>query len=119
MTEPFPQMKLDAWQVYSDAMLEHNPSKVFALFSGGNDSKVLVHWAKRELGDRLDAAVYIDTGTAVPGVEEFVQEFCDRYGVPLLVYRSEDAYLEMVREHGVPGPGAHLYPYVRLKERRI
>lgn len=108
----------EAWTIYSDAMAEHRPTHVFALFSGGNDSTVLLHWA-RQLGKRLDAAVFIDTGTALPGVREFVENFCDRYEVPLKVYAAGDEYRRMVEEHGFPGRGAHRYPYIRLKERQI
>jgi 3'-phosphoadenosine 5'-phosphosulfate sulfotransferase (PAPS reductase)/FAD synthetase len=94
---------------------DHPPRKTFALFSGGNDSAVLVHWAQ----PWIDAAVYIDTGTALPGVREFVERFTTRYEIPLLVYEAGDAYERMVLKHGFPGPGAHRYPYVLLKERQV
>lgn len=120
MTEPFPQMKQDAYTLYSDAKFEHDPSHVFALFSGGNDSKVLVQWAARTIGKCLDAAVFIDTGVALPGVREFAEDFCADRGVPLKVYETPySEFVAMCREHGMPGAGAHRYPYVRLKERRL
>jgi len=112
-------MKLDAERVLIDAIVEHEPSHVFALFSGGNDSTVLVSWAKRTIGHKLDAAVFVDTGTALPGVREFVEAFCDNRGVPLLVYEAGDEYDRMVLEHGFPGPASHRFAYVRLKERQI
>lgn len=119
MSEPFPAMKLDAEKVLTDAIVEHDPSHVFALFSGGNDSTVLTSWAKITIGRKLDAAVFVDTGTALPGVREFVETFCEIRRLPLLVYEAGDEYDRMVREHGFPGPSAHRFAYVRLKERQI
>lgn len=118
--ELLPEPKLDAWTLVSDAIFEHDPSHVFVLFSGGNDSKVLAHWAKRQLGHRLNAAVFVDTGVALPGVRDFAEEFCDRYEIPFLVYETPySEFVDMCRQHGMPGPGAHKYPYRRLKERRF
>jgi 3'-phosphoadenosine 5'-phosphosulfate sulfotransferase (PAPS reductase)/FAD synthetase len=124
VSEPFPQMKLDAWQVYSDAIVEHQPRKVFCLYSGGNDSTVLLHWAKQ---GRLDAAVHVDTGTALPGVREYVEHTCEQFEVPLLVYEAGDAFERLVLDPfgptgkplGFPGPSAHRFAYTRLKERQI
>jgi 3'-phosphoadenosine 5'-phosphosulfate sulfotransferase (PAPS reductase)/FAD synthetase len=112
-------MKLDAERVLIDAIVEHQPGKVFALFSGGNDSSVLTSWARITIGRRLDAAVFIDTGTALPGVREFVEAFCANRYLPLIVLDAGDAYQRMVNRWGVPGPGAHRYPYVWLKERQL
>jgi 3'-phosphoadenosine 5'-phosphosulfate sulfotransferase (PAPS reductase)/FAD synthetase len=113
-------MKLDAWELYSDAMVEHDPRRVFALLSGGNDSTVLAHWAKGQMGGRLDAAVFVDTSIAAPGVREFVEDFCAEREIKLLVYETPySEFVAMCREHGMPGPGTHLYSYVRLKERQI
>lgn len=118
--ERFPAMRYDAWRLYSDAMVEHKPRRVFALFSGGNDSKVLVHWAKNQLGHRLDGAVFIDTSIAAPGVRDFVEEFCADREIPLKVLETPySEFVAMCREHGMPGPGVHRYSYIRLKERRI
>lgn len=117
--EPFPALKLDAERLLIDAIVEHEPRKVFALVSGGNDSTVLASWVKRTIGHRLDAAVFIDTGTALPGVREFVEAFCANRYLPLLVYEAGDEYARMVREHGFPGPASHRFAYVRLKERQI
>jgi 3'-phosphoadenosine 5'-phosphosulfate sulfotransferase (PAPS reductase)/FAD synthetase len=102
---------------------EHRPVRTFALFSGGNDSAVLAHWAQ----PYIDGLVYIDTGTALPGVREFVEGFARRYEMRLLVYEAGDAFERLVldpgpnmdRPLGFPGPGKHIYPYSRLKERQV
>lgn len=117
--EPFPQMKLDGHQILYRAIQDHNPRHVFALFSGGNDSTVLVAWSSIALLGLLDAAVFVDTGTALPGVREFVEDFCAKGGVDLLVYEAGGEYDQMVLEHGFPSVAAHRYAYVRLKERQI
>jgi 3'-phosphoadenosine 5'-phosphosulfate sulfotransferase (PAPS reductase)/FAD synthetase len=117
--EPFPSFKANAERIVIDAIVEHEPSKVFVLFSGGGDSSVLLSWARINFGRRIDAAVFIDTGTALPGVREFVETFCVNRYIPLFVLEAGDAYARMVRKHGIPGPGAHLYPYVWLKERQL
>lgn len=102
---------------------KHSPRKTFALFSGGNDSAVLAHWAQ----PYIDGLVHIDTGTALPGVREFVESFAARYEMDLLVYEAGDAYERMVldtpknsdRPLGFPGPGQHHRAYQRLKERQV
>lgn len=120
----------DADQIVVDAIVEHDPSHVFVLLSGGNDSTVLTSWARRSFGQKIDAAVFIDTGTSIepdpadpsdttPSVREFVEAFCANRYLPLIVLEAGDAYRRMVRQHGVPGPGAHRYPYVNLKERQL
>lgn len=117
--ELFPRPMIDGGRLLVEAIAEYEPAKVFALFSGGNDSAVLTSWARMAIGQRLDAAVFIDTGTALPGVREFVEDFCANRYLPLLVYAAGDAYNKMVREHGFPGPAAHRFAYVKLKERPL
>jgi 3'-phosphoadenosine 5'-phosphosulfate sulfotransferase (PAPS reductase)/FAD synthetase len=111
--------KRDAQQILQEAIEEHVPHRRFVMFSGGNDSSVTLRWALEQLDGELTAAVHIDTGTALPGVREHVESYCASLCVPLLVYSAGDAYARMVRRYGVPGPGAHLYAYVWLKERQI
>lgn len=116
-------VRKSAVDVLIRAWTEHPARKTFALFSGGNDSAVLAHWAQ----PYVDALVHIDTGTALPGVREFVERFAARYEMPLLVYESGDAYERLIldtpanadRPFGFPGPGQHPRAYQRLKERQI
>lgn len=119
--ESFPQLRQDARQMVESAFVNHVPGKVFVLFSGGGDSSVLAHWAKQTFRDELDAAVYIDTGTALPGVREFVEMFCRTFDIPLKVYEAgPEAYRALVLEQGgLPGPAGHGRAYTRLKERQI
>jgi 3'-phosphoadenosine 5'-phosphosulfate sulfotransferase (PAPS reductase)/FAD synthetase len=71
---------------------EHEPVATFCLFSGGNDSTVLAHRCR----GHYQQLVWIDTGTAVPGVAEFVCEFAAWLGKPLRVLEAGDAYRTMV-----------------------
>jgi 3'-phosphoadenosine 5'-phosphosulfate sulfotransferase (PAPS reductase)/FAD synthetase len=58
------------------------------LFSGGNDSTVLAHRCRAH----YDGLAFIDTGTAVPGVAEFVREYAHWLDKPLRVLRAGNAY---------------------------
>ncbi len=118
MTALFDYPRLDAYTLATVAIAEHEPVRTFALVSGGKDSMTLLSWALK-VGVQLDAAVFIDTGTAIPGVREFVTETCAAWDVRLLVYEAGDEYARLVRERGFPGPGAHRFAYVRLKERQL
>ena len=71
---------------------EHCPIATWCLFSGGNDSTVLAHRCR----EHYDALVWIDTGTAVPGVGEFVHEYAAWIQKPLRVLHAGDAFRVMV-----------------------
>lgn len=79
------------------ARAEHEPVAVWCLFSGGNDSTVLAHRCR----EHYDGLAWIDTGTAVPGVAEFVAEYAKWIGKPLRVLHAGDAYRQMVLGDGV------------------
>lgn len=95
------------------AIQEHNPSHVFGLLSGGDDSVTALDVARRH--PKFTAAVFVDTGIALPEAEPRTREICERLGVKLLVYRATENtradgtpdpqfYDELVQEHGFPGP---------------
>jgi 3'-phosphoadenosine 5'-phosphosulfate sulfotransferase (PAPS reductase)/FAD synthetase len=113
--------------VVARARAEHKPVAVWCLFSGGNDSTVLAHRCR----EHHDGLAFIDTGTAVPGVAEFVAEFAEWIGKPLRVMHAGDAFRELVlgghvRKNGTveegigfPGPAMHSRSYRTLKESQI
>jgi 3'-phosphoadenosine 5'-phosphosulfate sulfotransferase (PAPS reductase)/FAD synthetase len=112
-----PGFDLTPEQVMAEAE-SHGPFVArVCLFSGGGDSTACLYWALAN--DHADEAAFIDTGTALPGVRDFVGNFCAAREIPLLVYEAHDAYQAMVRAEGFPGPAAHRFAYVRLKERQI
>ena len=107
-----------AARAIAQAIAEHNPVKVYALVSGGNDSTVTAHLAK-EYGPRLDGIVHIDTGIGVDETREYVRSFADWLKVPLIVKRPSVSYEDLVMKYGFPGPAAHRYMYIQLKERPL
>lgn len=108
-----------------------SPVDIICLFSGGGDSTVLAHRCREDY-NRL---AFIDTGTAAPGVIDFVKSYAEWLGKPLTIMSAGDAYERMVLggtvmkrgEHagqiedgfGFPGRGHHNKAYSRLKERQI
>jgi 3'-phosphoadenosine 5'-phosphosulfate sulfotransferase (PAPS reductase)/FAD synthetase len=90
-TKPAPDLE-DPDEIIATALAEHDPVAVWCLFSGGNDSTVLAHRCR----EHYDALAWIDTGTAVPGVAEFVAEYATWIGKPLQVLHAGDAYRHMV-----------------------
>ena len=110
------------------AIAEHNPSCVFALFSGGHDSLVSSHIAS--LHPRFSAVVHINTGIGIPETREFVYRTCDRFNWELLEYKASEntkadgtpdpqIYEDLVLAQGFPGAYLHKKMYQRLKERQI
>lgn len=100
------------------AVEEHDPSHVFALFSGGHDS--LCSTAIAAEHPRFTAAVHVNTGIGVERTREFVRETCRAQGWPLIEkVTPPGVYEDLVRRGGFPGPGAHLIAYTTLKERRL
>lgn len=104
------------------AISEHKPVKIFAMYSGGDGSLASTHYA---MNHGAHEVLHISTGIGVnePGglsVLEVVRETCRKYGWPLRIETPPDLdYRGMVLRFGFPGPGAHLYPYVWLKDRAI
>lgn len=108
--------KQDPDALVAQARAEHDPVAAFCLFSGGHDSTVLAHRCHTS----YQALVHIDTGTAVPGVRDYVDEFARWLEKPLIVYEAGDAFRKLVLElGGFPGPAGHGRAYTRLKERQI
>lgn len=114
--------------VIEEAERRYGPFKSrVCLFSGGNDSLAVAHRCR----DHYETLVWVDTGTAVPGVAEFVQKAADWLEKPLEVYpAAEGEYRRIVlgglddkgnmkEPLGFPGPMQHTRCYVNLKERAI
>jgi 3'-phosphoadenosine 5'-phosphosulfate sulfotransferase (PAPS reductase)/FAD synthetase len=117
---------VDPDDLVAQVKAEHRPVGTVALFSGGHDSTVLAHRCQ----DHYERLAYIDTGTALPGVREFVVSFADWIGKPLTVLDSGSKYRDMVlglgdqKRDGVaplgfPGPAQHNRAYNQLKERQL
>jgi 3'-phosphoadenosine 5'-phosphosulfate sulfotransferase (PAPS reductase)/FAD synthetase len=98
------------------AALEHGPFAArFCLCSGGADSTVLAH----RLRDWYDALVFIDTGTALPGVRDHVHRVAELVDRPLLIYEAGAQWRTVTLAYGFLGPGQHRIAYNRLKLRQV
>jgi len=104
------------------AIEEYKPVWTYALFSGGKDSLTSTHWAMEHGANEV---LHINTGIGVNehsglSVEVYVRDTCCQYEWPLRIEKPPDLdYRAMVLKYGFPGPGAHRYPYVWLKERCV
>jgi 3'-phosphoadenosine 5'-phosphosulfate sulfotransferase (PAPS reductase)/FAD synthetase len=114
--------------IFEKAIVEHEPKHVFLMTSGGNDSIVPLHVFKDDA--RITAAVHIDTGIRVPETETHVEQVCEAFNLPLLVYRASENtkadgtpdpmdYRDIVKKHGFPGPEQHRIMYAKLKQRQV
>jgi 3'-phosphoadenosine 5'-phosphosulfate sulfotransferase (PAPS reductase)/FAD synthetase len=79
-------------QIVARGRAEHKPIASYCLCSGGHDSTVLAHRCRAAYSE----LVWLDTGTAVPGVAEFMREFATWLGKPLRVLDAGDAFRRMV-----------------------
>lgn len=120
----FPDRALDQALDVAHAHVEagkarYRPVKTFILFSGGNDSIVLLD----ALWEHADAIVHVNTGIGVPAVESFAADVAGRYDLPYHVLTPPRSYEDLVLNEkvfdGVPGPGIHHIVYQRLKERSL
>ena len=105
--------------VISQAVDEHQPTHVFALFSGGHDSLTSTHLAAQH--PSFTAAVHINTGIGIPETREFVRDTCVSQGWPLLEYTPDArTWEDICNAGGMPGgPEQHNITYFWLKQRAI
>lgn len=114
--------------IYNEALDKHEPTWEIALFSGGHDSLVSTHFAMEYMN--ADFVLHLDTGVGIPQTQEYVKETCEEFGWELKIYSAMDYekvdgtpspqdYVELVKEHGFPGPQFHWKMYQRLKERPL
>lgn len=105
----------NAMSILDAALAKHQPSSLFAMFSGGHDSVVTAHITAQH--PAFTAAVHITTGIGIPETSEYVRETCRHYGWPLLELKPpKKSYDEVVREFGFQrGPRGHAHTYNWLK----
>jgi len=104
-------------EILSMAIREHNPVRIFACFSSGNDSIVSTHLAMQHGAHEV---FNINTTIGIPEARQHLYEVCDRFQWPLRVKVPEMDYEKLVFTFGFPGPAkGHQFAYNRLKERCI
>lgn len=106
-----------ASEIIDRAYREHQPSHVFGMYSGGHDSLVSTHVASTFA--HFNRAVHINTTIGIAETRRAVRSTSETLGWNLLELFPPRSYRDICLEHGMPGPGAHLYCYTRLKERCI
>lgn len=112
------QSKIDeANAILQEAIDLHNPTHVFGLFSGGHDSLCATHLASKH--PKFSGAVHINTTIGIEETRQFVRDTCRDHQWKLKEYFPPVSYRDIVLKHGLPGPGAHSFMYIRLKERCI
>lgn len=127
-TVPRQMERIDrAVAVLADAINQFKPQWVFALFSGGGDSRTASYVASLH---GVDACVFIDTGIGIPATRQHVIDTCDRQGWSLKEYKATEntkadgtpdpqIYEDIVMRLGFPGAFGHRMMYSRLKERQL
>jgi 3'-phosphoadenosine 5'-phosphosulfate sulfotransferase (PAPS reductase)/FAD synthetase len=89
-----------------------------ALVSGGHDSTTAASVAV-EVAPKIDALVYLDTGTGLDAAREYLAELADHLGIQLWTLRTHENYEDWVSDKGFPGAGMHSIAYRKLKERQL
>lgn len=118
-------------EIMERAIAEHQPSRRFLLWSGGNDSAVLLH--RLAAFGMVDEIVTVNTGIGIPESTEHAIRVAATYDLPHTVLHPPKPYeWHVLREpfigadgklkrgwDGLPGPGAHRYTYINLKQRPL
>lgn len=106
-----------AVEIIRGAKAEHRPTKTFLLFSGGDDSIVLLDALHRY----ADAVVHVNTTIGIREANLFARKVGRSYGLPYIEVLPPESYRRLCLTHpvlkGMPGPGVHHIVYSRLKER--
>jgi len=122
------ELRQEPLDIINRGIEDYNPFKVFALFSGGNDSLVNAHVMSQH--PRFSGVLHFDTGTGIRPNPELVAlgmksakqhaiDTCARYGWPLWIYKTPERYGDLVKRWGFPGPAGHQLMYRRLKDRCV
>lgn len=106
-------------KIIDQAIAEHQPGSVFALFSGGHDSVTSTHITAQH--PAFTAVVHVNTGIGIEQTREYVRQTCRDQGWPLLELRApEGMYEARCRQYGMPGgPIQHGIMYQLLKDDQL
>jgi len=110
---------VDPQTVIDGAIAEHNPARVFALFSGGHDSVTSTHIAAQH--PSFSGVAHVNTGIGIEETREYVRQVCRDQGWPLIeLHAPEGLYEQRCRAYGMPGgPIQHGIMYQLLKDDQI
>lgn len=118
-TTPTSDLEAEAEEIVAKAKEEHKPSRTIVLFSGGNDSLVLLD----AMAKHADEVAHVNTGIGIDATTEFARTVGQSYGLPYSEWTPpvcyEDLVLNLPVLDGLPGPGVHHIIFARLKERAV
>lgn len=101
----------------SGAIEKWKPIRIYAMYSGGNDSMASTHFAMTHGAHEV---LHLNTGIGINRTRQIVRDNCTRFGWKLKEEKPPKlSYLQMCAKYGVPGPGAHSFAYIWLKERAL
>lgn len=102
-----------------EALEEHKPREVYALFSGGHDSVCSTHLASTLPG--FAGVIHCHTGIGIQETLWYVVDVCEAQGWPLYVLNAEAEYEDLVMERGgfPSGPQSHNSMLFYLKEKQL
>lgn len=107
----------EAHKIISDAVKRNRPRGVVGLYSGGHDSLIATHLASAHPAFRFAASM--DTTIGINETLEHRREVAQSYQWRPREYVAPVSYRDIVLAEGFPGPGAHMFMYIRLKERGL
>jgi len=109
----------DPLEVIDQAIAEHRPGSIFALFSGGHDSVTSTHLTAQH--PAFTAVVHVNTGIGIEETRDYVRQTCHDQGWPLLELHAPAGWYEKrCLERGMPGgPQQHGIMYQRLKDDQL
>lgn len=102
-----------------DGIVEHSPSAIYAMFSGGHDSLCSTHLASTLPG--FTGVIHVNTGIGIEETRQYVRDTCERFGWPLHEVTSDSVYEDLVIERGgfPSGPASHNSMLYYLKEKPL
>lgn len=118
-TNSLDDLTAEAEEIVAKAKEEHKPSRTIVLFSGGNDSLVLLD----AMAPHADEVAHVNTGIGIEDTTTFARTVMEASGLPYSEWTPPVSYEELVYGlpvlDGLPGPGVHHIIFQRLKERCV
>jgi 3'-phosphoadenosine 5'-phosphosulfate sulfotransferase (PAPS reductase)/FAD synthetase len=118
-------------EILDEALATFPVIGTYGLFSGGNDSVVLMHLMR----ERMDALLHVNTGTGIPETTQHVRDVAAAWGVQLHELHPRNRYEDLVMGRvlpsrgpntgkravwqGFPGPVGHRVMYRHLKDEPL
>jgi 3'-phosphoadenosine 5'-phosphosulfate sulfotransferase (PAPS reductase)/FAD synthetase len=117
--------------ILDEALATYPIVGTYGLFSGGNDSVILMHLMR----ERMDALLHVNTGTGIPETTQHVRDVAAAWGTQLHELHPRNSYRDLVLGRviasrgpntgkravwqGFPGPVGHRVMYRHLKDEPL